>query len=306
MFDDPKGRRVTEGAPAPGAERDRPVAIRVEGVHKSFGEQRVLRGIDLEIRRGELVAIVGNSGSGKTVLLHCIIGHLAPDEGRVLVADVSSQDAPLRDIAALDESGMDRLRLNWAIVFQRNALFTGTVFENIALGPRELHGEEDKDIRPRAEGALRAVGLDPGEVLDRARDDLSGGMAKRVAIARALVLDPALFFYDEPTAGLDPEHSALVHELIERTHATPTGRGVERTSVVVTHDTALLARLRPRVVMVHEGRVFFDGSFEDFAASDSAPIRPYFEAMSVVHGCIRESRVPVPEGRRRSARKAQR
>jgi len=284
---------LSESAQPPVRAADAPAAIRVAGLHKSFGEQRVLAGIELEIRQGELVAIVGNSGCGKSVLLHCIIGHLAPDSGRVLVADVASTGSPLLDIGGLDEEGLDRLRLNWAVVFQRNALFTGTVYENIALGPRELRGASEEEILPRAREVLGAVGLDPDEVLTRARDELSGGMAKRVAIARALVLDPAMVFYDEPTAGLDPEHSTLVHELIWATHGRPTAGGLRRTSVVITHDTALLARLRPRVVMLHEGRVFFDGPFEEFARSDSAPIRPYFEVMSAVHACERESRVPT-------------
>ena len=275
-----------------GAQPAAPDAIRVEDVQKSFDTQPVLRGINLKVTRGELVAIVGNSGGGKTVLLHCIIGHIKPDAGRVLVADFSSPGAPLLDVAAIDEDGLDRLRLNWAIVFQRNALFTGTVFENIALGPREIRGESDEEITPKARAALSAVGLDPDLVLTRSRDDLSGGMAKRVAIARALVMDPALIFYDEPTAGLDPEHSQLVHELIASTHARAAGGGFERTSIVVTHDTALLARLRPRIIMLHEGRVFFDGPFEEFQRTDSAPIRPYFQTMSAVHACERESRVP--------------
>ncbi len=279
----------TESAPAA---RSAPAAIRVEDVQKSFNSQHVLRGINLDVSQGELVAIVGNSGGGKTVLLHCIIGHIKPDEGRVLVADFTTAGAPLLDVGTLDDEGLDRLRLNWAIVFQRNALFTGTVYDNIALGPREIRGETDEEIMPRARAALSSVGLDPDLVLTRSRDDLSGGMAKRVAIARALVMDPALIFYDEPTAGLDPEHSQLVHELIASTHARATGGGFERTSVVVTHDTALLARLRPRVVMLFEGRVFFDGPFEEFQRTDSAPIRPYFQTMSAVHACERESRVP--------------
>ncbi|MCC6971743.1 MAG: ATP-binding cassette domain-containing protein [Phycisphaerales bacterium] len=278
---------------------DPPKTVVLEGLHKSFGEQHVLRGIDLSIAQGELVAIVGNSGSGKTVLLHCIIAHIKPESGRALVADVTQPGLPLYDVAALDDDALDRLRLHWAIVFQRNALFTGTVYDNIALGPHELRGDTREDILPRAREALKAVGLDPDQVLDRARDDRSGGMAKRVAIARALVLDPAMIFYDEPTAGLDPEHSALVHDLIRSTHERPTSERITRTSVVVTHDTGLLARLQPRVVMIHEGRVFFDGAFEEFARSDSAPIRPYFEAMAAVHACVRESRVPVRAGRRR-------
>lgn len=264
-----------------------PVAIRVEGLWKSFGEQAVLQGVDLTVRQGELVAIVGGSGCGKTVLLHCIIAHLRPDRGRVLMADFDHATAPLRDVHEIDEDALDALRVHWAVVFQRNALFSGTVFENISLWPKEIKGQTDEEIRPRAEAAVRAVGLDPAVVLDRARDDLSGGMAKRVAVARALVMDPAILFFDEPTAGLDPEHSALLHGLIASTHDSRTSSGMRRTTLVITHDTALLRRIRPRIVMLHHGVVSFDGPYEEFERSQSPVIRPYFEMMPVLNSLAR-------------------
>jgi phospholipid/cholesterol/gamma-HCH transport system ATP-binding protein len=123
-------------APAPGAGRLTPATppeVRAEDVHKAFGDHHVLRGIDLTVTRGELVAIVGGSGSGKTVLLRHFLGFLNPDRGRVWVADHESPGSPLVDLATLDDNGMDRLRRHWAIVFQGNALFPGTVYENIAL-----------------------------------------------------------------------------------------------------------------------------------------------------------------------------
>ena len=270
-----------------------PPEVVLENISKSFGGKGVLAGINLTLRSGEMVAIVGGSGCGKTVLLKLIMAHYPPDSGRVLVADHESDPdasgiAPLRDMATLDEKQLDRIRIHWAIVFQRNALVTGDVFQNLAVLPREVKGMSDKDILPLAEKALVDVGLDPALVMHRDREDLSGGMAKRVAVARALVMDPVIVMYDEPTAGLDPEMSAQIDELIGETHrAQPsfaaTRAGIKRTSIVVTHDTELLRRLRPRIVMLFGGKVSFDGSFEEFVSSDDPHIRPYRAQMGMLH-----------------------
>jgi phospholipid/cholesterol/gamma-HCH transport system ATP-binding protein len=251
------------------------IEIVVEDLHKAFRGLAVLKGIDLEIPRGDMVAIVGASGCGKTVLLHHIIGHLKPDRGRVLVADHGREGSPLVDLAALDEAGLDRIRVHNAVVFQRNALFSATVYENIALWLREIQRMPEDLILARAREALDAVGFKGDEsVLRKDRSELSGGMAKRVALARALAMRPRTIFYDEPTTGLDPVNAAQIHELIGRTH-----RDAERTTVIVTHDKDLLRRLEPRIVMLHGGQVHFDGPYAAFEASDSAVVRPYLDAM---------------------------
>ena len=252
----------------------------------SFGANSVLRGIDLTVRRGELVAIVGNSGCGKTVLLKLIVGHFTPDKGRVMVADHESQGSPLRDLSTLSGDEFDRIRVHWAFVFQKNALLNGSVYYNLALWPREIKDLTDEQLIPLARRALEAVELDPDEVLNLSREDLSGGMAKRVAIARALVMDPVLVMYDEPTAGLDPDLSAKIHALIARSHNAPASLGVARTSIMVTHDTELLRTLRPRVVMLSDGRVLFDGTFEQFSASDDPHITPYLRQMPMLHARV--------------------
>lgn len=259
------------------------VALRVEDLSKSFGSHVVLNGIDLSIEIGELVAIVGGSGSGKTVLLEHLFGNMKPTGGRVLVADFDDPARSLVDLGTADEETMDRLRVHWAVVFQKNALFSGTVYENIALWLREIRRMSRDEIMPIAERSLRAVGLDPSEVMFRDRDNLSGGMAKRVAVARALAMSPMMVFYDEPTTGLDPHFAGQIHELVMETHRERVG-GVARTSVIVTHDKDLLRRLEPRVVMLHGGRVYFDGSYKAFRRSDSEIIRPYFDQMPGLHG----------------------
>jgi phospholipid/cholesterol/gamma-HCH transport system ATP-binding protein len=240
-----------------------------------------------------MIAIVGGSGCGKTVLLKHITAHFIPDRGRVLVADHDVDPgpdgaAPLRDIGALTALELDQVRTHWAVVFQRNALLTGTVMDNLALLLREVQGMDDEQIRPLAVKALSDVGLDPDLVLGRDREELSGGMAKRVAIARALVIDPVLILYDEPTAGLDPEMCVQIHELIRRTHNTQpalaaTRGGAVRTTIIVTHDTELLQRLKPRVLMLNDGGVLFDGPFEEFIRSDSPHITPYLAQMHQLH-----------------------
>lgn len=258
--------------------------FRVTGVHKAFGDNQVLRGIDLEISRGEVVAIVGGSGSGKTVLLNTMLGLLAPDRGTVMVADHDATDYALVDLGDLNGEELDRLHSHWGVVFQRNALFSGSVFENIALWLREVRELENADIRPLARSVLESVDLPSDDgFLDTPTGSLSGGMAKRLAVARALSMDPIVIFYDEPTSGLDPTSASHIQDLIQTAHMTR-GRGhPTRTSVIVTHDKDLLSRLEPRVVMLHEGGVLFDGPFADFHASDSPIIRPYFELMPTYH-----------------------
>jgi len=261
-----------------------PLEIKVEGLYKAFDGHAVLTGIDLTVARGELVAIVGGSGSGKTVLVHHVIGHHRPDRGRVLVADHETPGAPLVDLADLDDEGLDRIRVHSAVVFQRNALFSGTVYENIALWLREIRRLDEPTIRRRARASVDIVGFrgDP-TILEKHRDDLSGGMAKRVAVARALAMEPLVLYYDEPTTGLDPVNAAQIHELILRTHERRVDARVATTTIVITHDKDLLTRLEPRIVMLHDGRVYFDGPFDEFARSTSPIIRPYFETMPLLH-----------------------
>ena len=143
-------------------------------------------------------------------------------------------------------------------------------------------------ILPLVVQALKNVGLDPELVLHRSRDMLSGGMAKRVAVARALVMDPVLILNDEPTSGLDPEMCVQIHDLIQATHDTQPQiaaqrHGAVRTTIVVTHDTELLRRLQPRVVMLHAGKVLFDGTFHAFTCSDDPHIAPYLSQMHMLH-----------------------
>jgi len=258
--------------------------ISIEGVAKAFDDHRVLIGVDLAVERGDVLAIVGGSGCGKTVLLNLILNQFEPDRGRVLVTDHELPGEPMVDLAEIADDEMDRIHMHWGVVFQRNALFSGTVFDNIALWLREVMNLEDAAIEAIARRVLSAVDLPEGDdFLAQVADELSGGMAKRLAIARALSMNPSVVFYDEPTTGLDPTSSALIHDLIHATHFESRPGEPTRTSVIITHDKDLLKRLRPRTVLICDGRVFFDGSVDEFEASGSPETRPYFELMPALH-----------------------
>jgi phospholipid/cholesterol/gamma-HCH transport system ATP-binding protein len=215
------------------------VEIRIENLSKSFGSRHVLNGIDLEVRSGEMLAIVGGSGNGKSTLLRQIIGLDHPDQGRVLVADHESKDSPLVDLAILNTAGMESLERHWAVVFQGNALLSGhTVGFNIGLPLREVQNLDEPTVRRKVQGVLREVALDPDEDLALTTDQLSGGMAKRVAIARALALDPILLLYDEPTTGLDPQVAEKIQDLIGSVHRGKTASGFARTTLIITYFSA--------------------------------------------------------------------
>jgi phospholipid/cholesterol/gamma-HCH transport system ATP-binding protein len=201
----------------------------------------------------------------------------------VLVADHEARGAPLVDLASLTDEEMDRIRRHWAVVFQKNALYTGTVYENIALGLIDVKGLSESEALERSRKMLASVGLEPDRVLKLDRDELSGGMAKRVAVARALAMDPYLMFYDEPTTGLDPELGKKIQDLIFDVHVSSPKPGVERTSIIVTHDMTLLGRLEPRVVMLHDGRIVFDGTSAAFRETKCDVAQPYIEVMPVLH-----------------------
>ncbi|MBI5646868.1 MAG: ABC transporter ATP-binding protein [Ignavibacteriae bacterium] len=242
--------------------------IRIEGLHKSFSEGKtVLRGVNLDIQTGETLAIIGQSGCGKSVLLKHIIGLLRPDSGSVQVDGAEVHTLPDRELYAL--------RARFGFLFQGAALFDSmTVAENVALGLVENTDMAESDIRRIVAEKLEMVGLPGIERLKPA--ELSGGMKKRVGLARALATNPDYLLYDEPTTGLDPVMSNQIDALI----ADLTAR-LNVTSIVVTHDMFSVYTIAHRVALLHEGRTYFQGTPDELRASQDVVVRDFLERYRV-------------------------
>jgi len=238
-------------------------AIELRGLFKSFEGNRVLRGLDLAIRPGESITIIGGSGSGKSVLLRLIIGLLKPEAGQILLEG--------QDIVPLRERELLRVRRKVGMVFQGSALFDSlSVGENVGYALREHTTWDEERIRSRVREALDLVGLGAIEAMEPA--ELSGGMRKRVAVARAIALPPRILLYDEPTTGLDPSNVEKVDELILDLKSK---LGV--TSVVVTHDMPSALKVSDRLAMLHEGRIAAVGSPEEIQTIHHSLIRDFME-----------------------------
>ncbi|HEY3875326.1 MAG TPA: ATP-binding cassette domain-containing protein [Candidatus Kapabacteria bacterium] len=237
--------------------------ISIRNLRKSFGAQEVLRGISLEIGDGETVAVIGQSGCGKSVLLKHIIGLLKPDAGAVIVDNVN--------VSEVSEKELMELRRNVGFLFQGAALFDSmNVLQNVTLGLWE-HEERDRDKLARiTKEKLELVGLRNIETV--MPSELSGGMKKRVALARALAGNPRYLFYDEPTTGLDPVTSDQIDALIQGLTAQ-----LHVTSLIVTHDMFTVERIVERVVFLHEGNIYFDGTPKIFAESSDPICQQFLE-----------------------------
>jgi phospholipid/cholesterol/gamma-HCH transport system ATP-binding protein len=237
--------------------------ITLLNVCKSFGSQTVLKNLCLEIPRGEITAIVGPSGEGKSVLLKQLIGLQAPDSGRVLVEGT--------DITTLGRSGMNRLREKFGMLFQNAALFDSlTVFENVAFPLEEKTRLSREEIRSKVHQALRHVGL--SGIDDKYPDELSGGMKKRVGLARALLLDPQIILFDEPTTGLDPIICRAIHRLIADTQ-----RLFGFTAVIVSHEIPEIFDISHRVAMLFRGEIIEEGPTELFRNSRHPVVRQFID-----------------------------
>lgn len=247
-----------------------PVVISLEEITMRFRHQTVLEGISLRIRKGETLAVIGESGCGKTVLLKLMIGLLKPTRGRVLFED--------RDLARLSQHDLTRMRLRFGFLFQMAALFDSlTIFDNVAFGPREHRLMAPGELPGMVRERLREVGLPEGIEFKKPAE-LSGGQRKRVGLARALALNPEVLLYDEPTTGLDPVMSDVINELILQTQ-----RAHHTTGIVVTHDMTTVRKVADRVVMLHprarlkpgEPQMIYDGPPENLHDHPDPRVRQF-------------------------------
>ena len=235
--------------------------IELRQVKKSFGSQVVLNGVNLEIPSGQITAIIGPSGEGKSVLLKHMIGLLRPDQGSVLVDG--------EDIATLGRGAMNRVREKFGMLFQNAALFDSlTVFENVAFPLQEKTKLSEQEIAQRVRDALLHVGL--AGVDAKYPDQLSGGMKKRVGLARALLMDPRIILFDEPTTGLDPVICRAIHQMIKETHAK-----FGYTAVVVSHEIPEIFDISDRVAVLYQGSIIEAGTPQEIQASEHPMVRQF-------------------------------
>lgn len=236
------------------------VSVQVRGLRRSFGKQAVLKGIDLDVRAGEIFVLMGPSGSGKSVLLRHIIGLEAPDAGEILVGGESIQTSGV----------MDKFRM--AMVFQSGALFNSlTVGENVGLYLSEHRLQPPAEIARIVSEKLTVVGLKGTE--EKFPNELSGGMKKRVAMARALVIEPQLILYDEPTSELDPISAVVIGEEI-----LALNQRIGVTSLVVSHDRDLAFGIAHRIAVISEGEILAVGSPDEIRRSHHPIIRDFLHA----------------------------
>jgi phospholipid/cholesterol/gamma-HCH transport system ATP-binding protein len=235
--------------------------IQVVDVHRSFGRQQVLKGVNLRVAQGEIVAVIGRSGSGKSVMLRLLIGLLRPNRGQVIIEDT--------DITRLSGRRLDRIREHFGMLFQGGALFDSmTVFENVAFPLREKTKLSEAEITEQVQKMLESVGL--GEMGYKFPAELSGGMKKRTALARALVTSPSIILFDEPTTGLDPILVHAIHQLIKDTHSA-----FGYTAVIVSHEIPEVFDIATRVAVLHEGKIIEEGTPEVILQSPNPVIQQF-------------------------------
>ncbi len=243
------------------------IAIRVKDVYKRFGQQAVLKGINLAVERGKITVIIGRSGSGKSVLMKHLIGLLKPDRGEILVEGT--------DIGRLGERQLNEVRKKFGMLFQEAALFDSmTVGENVAFPLREHTRFSDGEVERLVDEKLQQVGL--AGFGEKMPSELSGGMKKRVGLARALALDPEIVLFDEPTSALDPVIALTIEDLIKKTQMR-----LQKTYVVISHDILGMFRIADKIAMLYEGEIVAFGTPEEVRKSNLPAVKEFLEATRI-------------------------
>ncbi len=241
--------------------------IEIKNLHKAFGKKVVLDGVDLEIKKGESLVVIGGSGTGKSVLIKCIQGILIPDTGSIKVDG--------QEIVNANEDIRDAMHGKMGMLFQGGALFDSlTVWENVAFGLIENKGMPKKEAKMEAVRLLRQVGLTP-DVADLSPSELSGGMQKRVSLARAIATRPEIIFFDEPTTGLDPIMSDVINDLI-----IESAKGLGATALTITHDMASARKIADKIAMLYKGKIIWQGTVKEMDNTENPYVRQFINGCS--------------------------
>ena len=241
--------------------------IKVVNLYKYFGERLILNNINLEVKKGETLVIIGGSGSGKSTLLKLLIGLLRPDKGEIFIDN--------KEISQMTETQLDEVRLNMGMVFQYSALFDSmTVGDNVSFGLREHRKLTNKQIKEIVEEKLKLVEL--SGFADFMPNELSGGMKKRVSLARAIAFEPQILLYDEPSSGLDPVTSAKIDELIVQMQKL-----LDVTSIVVTHDMNSAFYIADRIAMLYQGEMIAVGTPDEIRNSTDSRVLEFINVSKI-------------------------
>ena len=237
--------------------------IEIHDVHKSFGDNHVLRGVNLNISHGESMVVIGGSGTGKSVLIKCIIGILKPKQGKIFVAG--------KDLTSLKEKELYELRKKFGMLFQAGALFDSLkVWENVGFGLLQHTTLSEKEVKAHAIGKLNLLGL--YNIEDLMPSELSGGMRKRVSLARAIALEPEILLYDEPTTGLDPIRADSINELIVEMREK-----IKVTSIAITHDMVSAYKIGDRIAMLYQGKIIEVGTPDEIKNSQNEVVQQFIQ-----------------------------
>ncbi len=241
--------------------------IEIIDLHKSFGAQQVLRGVNLRVQKGESMTVIGGSGSGKSVLIKHIIGLLFPDRGQVIVEGQKLND--------LDQRGLNEVRKKFGMLFQMAALFDSlSVWENVGFALKQHTKMTDQEVRAVATEKLALVGLRGIE--DKMPAELSGGMKKRVGLARAIAINPQIILYDEPTTGLDPISADAINDLIIELR-----KKLGVTSVAITHDMHSAYKISDRIAMLYKGEILEVGTPDEIRQTSNPIVRQFITGSAV-------------------------
>ena len=252
---------------------DKDVKIKIRDLHKSFGKKQVLKGVNLDLYKGESLVVIGGSGTGKSVLIKCIQGLLTPDSGSIQIDDV--------EIVNENPQIIEQMHSKMGMLFQGGALFDSlSVWENVAFDLIQNRGINKKEAKIVAIKVLRQVGLG-SDIADLYPSELSGGMQKRVGLARAVITRPEIIFFDEPTTGLDPIMADVINDLI-----IESAKDLGATTLTITHDMVSARKIADKIAMLYQGEIIWYGTVKELDRTDNPYVRQFIHGSSKGPICV--------------------